>query len=170
MDILDYQTFVWDLFNPDISNDNIARQTYLVPSLMTELLELNLETEHENQIDEAGDVLWFFANICNIYNLRLNELVGAWCRLPKQENSYPLSHCITNANNVLGMMLKIVFHHKPVTQEEYNVSIIQSLNHFLWFLEGQGITLNEVMMHNYNKLKDRHGKVYNNNFYTKAAN
>lgn len=172
MDLIKYQKFVYEIFNPDIATNKTQAPVYLASKLTNELLELHEvlvefapEPDYQKMVDEAGDVMWYIGNLCNIYQLDLSQLMG----IAQQNTQYAsFDDMLKATNKLLSDILKNTYHGKPLAQDDINIMVINIIQTFNGWLTHNNIYVTDVITHNVNKLKDRHGKIYNNRVYTEA--
>jgi NTP pyrophosphatase (non-canonical NTP hydrolase) len=184
MYLSEYKTRVWDLFNPDIKKVPKNALLYLASKLSEEISEIwNISLEYtinnlsitdiakqdeiaKNKLkDECGDVLWYIANLSNLLNIELEPNF-----IQSQYSTTSLISLTSLSGKLLGKILKRNFHNKSVDDDELRLIVNDIWKHYLEFINSEDIlynhsSLSDIMLHNINKLSQRHGSTYNKDFY-----
>lgn len=176
MDGKEYKQFVFGLMNPNIikmGQDQCL--VYLSSKLLNEIgefLEVIDSEEDTKLVDELGDVFWYLQNIATVMNIEFTYLTDYTLAQPK--SFYPENNVIIEASKLAGLLLKKVYHGKPVPDQDIILAVNRVYTTFLNLLTDLNdslyesvdtFTLQNVMKYNFEKLSKRHGQSYNAGFY-----
>lgn len=162
--ISEYKEFVYNLINPSILADRNTTLVYLSGKLANEATELfaQKDTAKPYIMDEAGDVCWYLINLFTFFN---KKFTGELHTYGIYDQNTSMEYIVTSTGKLSGESLKKVYHGKNITDETLFAYLDACRDAFLNVLHEYGITLEEVMQNNYNKLSQRHGTSYNASFY-----
>ena len=132
---------------------------YLIPALVTEILELKYTMSDEELISEAGDCLWFCAEILTQFDADMSAYItDADLRTFPDPEVY-IEWLLKLGRNILDAWVKAVRDNDAVLTPEKQESIRVWLSSVIHFLDGLvgffGYTLEEIAQKNADKLADR---------------
>lgn len=122
-------------------------QNYPILGLINEIGEF--VEKHCDDIDEAGDILWYIANIASDYGIELTD--AEYDAVNVEHIDYDeLGGMIVYTGEIAGMLKKFIRDQKPIDLERLKIclyGIIASLSDFC--------DINKAMGRNVEKLRDR---------------